>query len=164
MIFVTVGSMFPFDRLIKTVDVWIETSGYREVLFQIGNGAYRPAHARWVRSLTPVEFTQSIRNCDVLVAHLGMGSIISAMQARKPVILLPRRVALGEVTSDHQVHGTAWLRGRQGIWIADDETTLARLLDEFVQGAILAPTESASQYASPELIEKVRAFISQAAA
>jgi UDP-N-acetylglucosamine transferase subunit ALG13 len=88
-----------------------------------------------------------------------MGSIITAMQAQKPVILLPRQFALGEHTSDHQMHGTDWLKGRPGIWIAEDVADLHRLLDEFLQGNIRRPTDKAAQFASPELIENVRSFL-----
>ena len=44
MIFVTIGSMFPFDRLIRVMDDWTARSGRKDVLAQIGNGGYVPQH------------------------------------------------------------------------------------------------------------------------
>ncbi|WP_165349640.1 glycosyltransferase [Methylibium sp. Pch-M] len=159
MIFVTIGSMFPFDRLVRAVDRWAGHANYSAVSMQIGAGTYHPKNAKWVRTLPPDEFSNAIRNCDLMVAHLGMGSIISAMQAQKPVILLPRKMQLGEATSDHQLHGMEWLRGRPGVWIAEDESQMEELLGSFVDGKLNQAIEAASQYASVEMIEKVKKFV-----
>ena len=52
MIFVTIGSMFPFDRLIRAMDDWAAAQPEPvELVAQIGEGSYRPAHMRWVPSL-----------------------------------------------------------------------------------------------------------------
>ena len=159
MIFVTTGSMFPFDRLTKAVDEWAQENVLQDVLIQIGTGEYEPLQARWVRMMRPLEFSESINTCNLVVAHLGMGSIITAMQAQKPIILFPRQFALGEHTSDHQLHGTDWLKDRPGIFIADDVANLHRLLNDFVRGEIGQPTDKAANYASPKLIENLRRFI-----
>ncbi len=159
MIFVTVGSMFPFDRLAQAADAWAEHNRSRDMLVQIGAGAYEPKHARWVRMMRTNEFNNAIAGCDLVVAHLGMGSIITAMQAQKPIVLLPRIYELGEHTSDHQMHATDWLADRPGIWIAKDTADLHRLLGDFVSGRITQPSEKAASFASPELIENVRSFI-----
>lgn len=159
MIFVTVGSMFPFDRLAQAADAWARRNASQDVLVQIGEGRFVPKHARWVRMMRPGEFNDTISACDLVVAHLGMGSIITAMQAQKPVVLMPRIYELGEHTSDHQMHGTEWLRDKPGIWIAKDESELQQLLDEYVVGNIASPSEKATSIASPELIARVRQFI-----
>lgn len=159
MIFATVGSMFPFDRLARSVDGWSGRNPGRDVLIQIGSGEYQPQHARWVRMLRPTEFSQAIATCSLVVAHLGMGSIITAMQARKSIVLLPRIYELGEHTSDHQMHGTEWLRDKPGIWIAQDERQLQILLDDFQAGRIAGPSEQVGSTASEELIGNVRRFI-----
>lgn len=49
MIFVTVGNLDPFDRLIRAFDEWLaEQPGPVEAIAQIGMGTYRPQHCRWV--------------------------------------------------------------------------------------------------------------------
>ncbi len=159
MIFATIGSMFPFDRMAKGVDDWLASHPGCEALIQIGSGSYEPKHGKWVRMLRPTEFNQTVRDCKLVVAHLGMGSIITAMQSQKPVILLPRQFSLGEHTSDHQMHGTDWLQGRPGIWIADDVPHLHRLLDQYLRGEIRQPTDQAAQFASPELLQNLRNFL-----
>ena len=44
MIFVTIGSMFPFDRLIRAMDAFAQANPGTEILAQIGTGDYVPAH------------------------------------------------------------------------------------------------------------------------
>ena len=159
MIFVSVGSMFPFERLVRTVDAWSDARGIREVLVQIGGGEYVPRHVKWIRSLSPSVFQSTVDTCDLLVAHVGMGTLLAGMQAKKPMLLLPRIKALGEHTTDHQVHTARWMRGRQGIWIADNETHLGELLDGFLAGEMRDLPENVPPHASAELIANVRRFL-----
>lgn len=159
MIFATVGSMFPFDRFAQALDEWARDSGYDDVLLQIGEGEYIPQYVKWVRTLRPAEFKQAVADCDLVVAHLGMGSIITAMQAVKPIVLFPRARELGEHTSDHQAHGVEWLDGRPGLWIAHDIPQLRERLDEFRAGTLIGSLDAVSPHASDELIGHVREFI-----
>jgi UDP-N-acetylglucosamine transferase subunit ALG13 len=136
VIFVTIGSMFPFDRLIRAMDAWAASQlesgqpaggqpGEGEgVLAQIGDGGYRPRHMRWVRSLEREEYARTVAAAELVVAHAGMGSVITAGEHGKPIVLLPRRAAAGEHTNDHQVDTARWLRTRPGIYLADAEADL----------------------------------------
>ena len=49
VIFLTIGSMFPFDRLVRAMDDWAGTGSQCEILALIGAGSYEPRHMRWVR-------------------------------------------------------------------------------------------------------------------
>src|SRR3954453_23339807 len=86
MIFVTVGSMMAFDRLILSMDKWALAHTDRDVLAQIGGGTYRPNHMRWTRMLPPSEFHETVRSAAVIVAHAGMGSYFAAAEMRKPIV------------------------------------------------------------------------------
>ena len=126
MIFVTIGSAFPFDRLIRAMDAWAETTGRGdECLAQIGEGAYRPAHMDWRTSLTESDFAATVKAARVVVSHAGMGSVITAMRHQTPIVLLPRRLAAGEHTTDHQMATARWLEDKPGVFIAQGETELA---------------------------------------
>ena len=112
MIFVTIGSMFPFDRMIRAMDAWAGSEGAgEEILAQIGAGAYEPAHMAWVRKLDRPAYADAIRRSRLVVAHAGVGSIVTAGEIGRPIVVLPRRAHLGEHTSDHQVETVGWLRG-----------------------------------------------------
>ena len=49
MIFATVGTQLPFDRLIVALDQWAASSPDVEVFAQIGRGEYRPGPITWTR-------------------------------------------------------------------------------------------------------------------
>ena len=80
---------------------------------------------RWVRSLERADYARAVAGAELVVAHAGMGSVITAGEHGKPIVLLPRRAAAGEHTNDHQVDTARWLRGRPGIHVADAEDDLA---------------------------------------
>ncbi|MGE5271165.1 MAG: hypothetical protein ACM3JG_16005 [Thiohalocapsa sp.] len=77
------------------------------------------------------------------------------MEARKPLIAMPRREALNEIRSDHQIATAQWLREVPGVTVADDVEALAAALDA---GAWTSP-QSLAPEASAELIAAIRAFI-----
>lgn len=93
----------PFDRLIRWADAWAERSGRSDVIAQIGPSQLTPAHLRFQPLLEPDEFRRHVREADALIAHAGMGSIITALELGKPILVVPRLGRLGETRNDHQV-------------------------------------------------------------
>jgi UDP-N-acetylglucosamine transferase subunit ALG13 len=130
LIFVTIGSMLPFDRLIAAMDQWAGENSAETVFFQIGDGAFEPKHGRFARIVPPGDYRATLQAAELVVAHAGMGSAISAAEIAKPIVLLPRRADLREHTTDHQAHTARWLRGRDGIFVADTEHDLPRRIAE----------------------------------
>jgi len=158
VIFVTIGSMFPFDRMIRAMDAWAAVEGRgEEVLAQIGAGGFEPRHMRWVRRLERDAYAEAMGGSRLVVAHAGVGSVVTAGELGKPIVVMPRRAALGEHTSDHQVETASWLRGKPGLVVADAEADLPGCIAAAAAaahaGARLAPT------ADPGLIERLRHFI-----
>lgn len=130
MIFVTVGSMLPFDRLIAEMDRWSAAHSAMRVFAQIGSGAFEPKQMRWERMVPPQAFEDHVREADLIVAHAGMGSVITAAEFGKPIVLVPRYAAQREHTTDHQVHTADWLRGRPGIHIATRDDDLGATVEK----------------------------------
>jgi UDP-N-acetylglucosamine transferase subunit ALG13 len=156
MIFVTVGAQMAFDRLVRTVDEWAGLRGRSDIFAQIGASDYRPRHITATRFLDPAEFRGRVEGARVVVAHAGMGSIITALELGKPIIVMPRRGDLHETRSDHQV-ATAKHFVRQGrIIVAFDEHELVEKLD---QAVTLCGGEPISDRASPRLIAALRFFL-----
>ncbi len=160
VIFVTVGSMFPFDRLVRAMDNWAQATPGREVVAQIGDGAFTPEHMRWVRRLEPTAFEDAVNRADLVVAHAGIGSMLTARTAGTPIVLLPRRRQLGEHNSDHQVETVMSLRGRKGIFIADSETDLAQAMQAALTDG--PPAALTGSSADPAFIARIRGFIEAA--
>jgi UDP-N-acetylglucosamine transferase subunit ALG13 len=157
VIFVTVGSADPFDRLVRAVDEWAGSRRRTDVFAQIGKSRYEPRHMEAVQFLSPSEFRERVRTARFVVAHAGMGSIITALEAGTPIIVMPKWEHLGEHRSDHQVATAKRFGQKQGIIVASDEKDLIVKLD--LEEALSSPTTIA-QEASPELISAIRTFIS----
>src|SRR5579863_2924039 len=146
MIFVTVGSMFPFERLIRSMDDWTSQHPEQQVIAQIGGGNYEPRHMGWHRIIAPNEYKKTVQACQVIVAHAGTGSVFTASEFRKPIVLLPRRAAQREHTTDHQLDTANWLEGRPGIFVAWSENDLERSIERASQVSgklqLLIPTSA----------------------
>jgi len=128
MIFVSVGTQFGFDRLVRSVDEWAQDRKDVEVFAQIADGKYVPSHIAWKRRLTVDQFDERFEAADVIVSHAGMGNIIKALLGRKPIIVLPRDFALGEHRNDHQSATARKLSGLEGCYFAADTLSLQEYL------------------------------------
>jgi len=104
MIFLTVGTQFPFDRLVKAVDEAVSQNGFNEKIFaQIGASSYRPCSFDVVASMEKEVFDKHIREASAIIAHAGMGTITIALEYNKPLLVMPRVKKYNEVVNDHQV-------------------------------------------------------------
>src|SRR5687767_9745951 len=125
MIFVTVGTQLPFDRMIRAVDEWAGKSGNGEEVFaQIGPSDYKPKHIRYSAFIAADEFEHRSREARAVVAHAGMGSIITALTMGKPILVMPRRAAMGEQRNDHQLATARHFLAQGRIGVAADEHEL----------------------------------------
>ncbi len=104
MIFVILGTQkFQLNRLLKTLDQFVEQGKItEEIVAQIGYSDYLPKRYQYVEFLNKEEFDEMIQKADVVIAHSGVGSIISALNAKKPVIVYPRLAKFREHIDDHQ--------------------------------------------------------------
>jgi len=130
VILVSIGTMLPFDRLIRAADSWAAQHDGEPVTAQIGGGLYEPRHMEWSRLLPPAEFEGLVEQCRLLVTHAGTGSFLLAAEKQRPIVLMPRRAKWKEHTTDHQLHTARWLRDKPGVHVAMD--------DEELPGAIAA--------------------------
>ena len=162
MIFLTVGTQLPFDRMTSAVDAWCAETGQGASVFgQIGHLApdsYRPKHFEWVEMVDPPTFDKHIREASAIVSHAGMGSIITAMSSGTPIVIFPRRGHLGEQRNDHQFATVQWFADKPGIFAAGDETALPAVLNR-VMGGDAMTGGGISPFASKELIDALRGFI-----
>lgn len=159
VIFASVGSMLPFDRFVMAVDEWAQANPAQEVFIQIGGGDYEPRHAPFARMVPLADYRRRLDACDLFVAHVGMGSILQALEAGKQMLLFPRDYSLGEHTTDHQMHTAARFRDRAGLEIVDTvdqlKAGITRLLAQPLAGG-----GSFSTRASPQLTAAVATFLS----
>jgi UDP-N-acetylglucosamine transferase subunit ALG13 len=156
LIFVTVGAQMPFDRLIEWVDAWAEARSRSDVIAQTGPGSYVPRTLRVEAFLPPAEFRSRMAEADAIVGHAGMGTIITALELGKPILVLPRRAALAETRNDHQVATARRFAETGRVLAAFDEEELMLKLDQVES---FEPSGSLGSTASTELIEGLRRFV-----
>jgi len=131
MIFLTVGTQFPFDRLIKTVDELVSHNGFEQKIFaQIGNSLYQPRNFKAVSSLEKQLFDKRMREASSIISHAGMGTIMMALDNRKPLLAMPRLSKYGEVVNDHQVAIARKFEELGLILVAYKEHELPKKLEE----------------------------------
>lgn len=156
MIFVTVGTQGPFDRLVRTVDDWAGQRGRHDVFAQIGPSSYSPKHIEAKPFIPPDEFRKNTEAAWVVVAHAGMGSIITALEFGKRIVVMPRRCDLREHRSDHQIATAKRLSDRGLVQAAFDEADLRDKLDRL---DACRSSDRLGTEASPYLLATLRAFI-----
>ena len=138
MIFVTSGSMLPFDRLFRVIDDAV-ASGIivDEVFGQIGESRYKPKNYAFTRFLEKEQFDKRVQEASLVIAHAGIGVIMQALESKTPLLVLPRRAELGEHVNDHQV-STAEKFESLGHVVAFEEQTLQDKLQK-VQSFVPKP-------------------------
>jgi len=100
MIFLTVGSQIPFDRLVRAVDI---QENSETVFAQIGASDYTPQYIKYVKFMEKDEFDRQLETCSAVISHAGMGTIIQSVIAGKPLLVVPRLKKYNEVVNDHQM-------------------------------------------------------------
>lgn len=157
MIFLTVGTQKPFDRLVSAVDSWASESG-EEVFAQIGGSSLRPEHLDWHRFINAQEFRQKSADADIIVAHAGMGTILTGLDLGKPVVVVPRLHALGEHRNDHQLATVDQLSRFPSIRPVYELEALGATLDALKNAP---PPESEVAQASSGLLLTIQNFIQE---
>ncbi len=157
MIFLTVGNWHKgFDRLVKAVDEFVGNGVITDhVTAQTGYGSYKPERLTAVDFCSPSEFRNLIAKAWLVISHAGMGTMMETVKQRKPIIVVPRRSALGEVSNDHQL-ATARQLESEGKVLAAYEVT--ELPDKIQEARDFMP---AVGQGGQEIIRAVEAFIEQ---
>ena len=160
MIFVTVGTDMPFDRLISVVDHWAREEGRTDVFAQIGENGSKPGFLQFSRFLDPAEFNRRFASASLIISHAGMGTILSALRFGKPVLVMPRRASLGEQRNEHQLATAHHLLKLGKIEVAFEENELREKLNHLDS---LAAKETIGCFASENLLLAIRSFIREKA-
>lgn len=158
MIFVTVGTQLPFPRLIDAMNAL--APDLQEPVIAQTCAAAEADNARWgalqaSSHMAPDLFNVRFAEARVVVAHAGIGTILSARRWGKPLVILPRRYALGEHRNDHQLATARQVAGLTGIHVAWEAAELAALVAR-------PDLEASPETESPDharLLARLRQFI-----
>lgn len=114
------------------------------------------ANIKTVPFLPPAESKLAVQRADVVVAHAGMGSILSALELGKTIIVFPRRFEMGEHRNDHQMATARAFENHPLIKVAYNEEDLYRFLNE---GGLGQVGEMLSPYAPEEFISSLKRIL-----
>jgi UDP-N-acetylglucosamine--N-acetylmuramyl-(pentapeptide) pyrophosphoryl-undecaprenol N-acetylglucosamine transferase len=148
---VTVGTnQFSFRRLVERVAAIVPPGVH--VVWQTGStdtsGLDIDSHV-----LIPAEdLAGAMRHADLVIAHAGAGSAISAMRAGRRPVLVPRRSLHHEHVDDHQAQIGAEL-GRQGLATALE-------VDDLSWAGLTAACQQVTQPSSPAMFDLVEGGVS----
>jgi UDP-N-acetylglucosamine transferase subunit ALG13 len=156
VILLTVGTQLPFDRLVTAVDTWAGHNLDQRIVAQIGPSRIVPKNFASMDFYDPGKFVSLQRECTVMVAHAGMGSIISAMQMGKPIVVMPRDHKRGEHRNGHQFATVEKFANRPGIYSARGETEVVSLLD---RRQSLRPSPPIEDQAPQDFIDSLSEYL-----
>jgi UDP-N-acetylglucosamine transferase subunit ALG13 len=74
-----------------------------EVFAQIGLCNYKPQNMEYVKMLQKEAFDSYLQKASTIISHAGVGTITTALDNHKPLLVMPRLKKYGEVVNDHQL-------------------------------------------------------------
>lgn len=154
MIFVTIGTQLPFDRLIRIIDD-LAPQMNEEVIAQVYKCGFKPKNIKTVDFIAPDEFNNIFDKARLIISHAGMGTILSALQKGKPIIVFPRIAAMGEHRNEHQMATARKFKELGSVNVAMNEEELKAMLLNGEQTAL----QHIGNSASPSLIQSIEEFI-----
>lgn len=153
MVFATIGTSEPFDRLVRALDALPDGE---DLVVQTGLSLVRLRRATYLPFLPYGEVVAHVRRARVVVTHAGAGSVMTCLGQGKRPIVVPRLRRFGETADDHQLTFGRRLAAAGLVTLVED----TRLLADAVQTAPGAPPSPLSTAES--LTGDLRLFLAEA--
>ena len=105
MILVTLGTQDKtFPRLLHAIQKQIDNGNIKDkVIVQAGSTEFDSPDMEIFDLIDRDKFADLISECDLLITHGGVGSIITGLKNNKKIIAAARLERYGEHTNDHQL-------------------------------------------------------------
>ena len=100
------------------------------------------------------EFEKVFAQARLIVAHAGMGTILSALRNSKPLVIFPRIASIGEHRNEHQRATALMIKEKNYAYVATNEKELRELLH-----MDLRPLKKIGEFASESLVKSLKDFI-----
>ena len=156
MIFVILGTQDkPFSRILKALDREIKNKNIKEkVIVQAGCTNYKSKYMEIYDYLDMKTFNNYIKECDYVITHGGVGSILDSLKNNKKVLVVPRKKEYDEHENDHQVQITSKFT-EMGYIISCDNTK--KILDKIQELKNFEPKKFKSN--NKKMIENLENYI-----
>lgn len=163
MIFVATGTQEPFDRLIRTIDRLAPSLDTDRVVAQVCHSTYTARHIECHDFLSPSHFDALFLEAELVVAHAGMGTILSALAKEKPLLVMPRLARFGEHRNDHQLATAMAFEKLRYVYVAYDEAQLEKMLVDLLANKA-GQLHRIAPHATGGLVEELRSLANEVAA
>ncbi len=130
-LFVSVGTQLPFERLLNAVEN-IENIRIEKCIYQIAESNFKSSFGEVYDFLNPKDYDNYFNECDVFISHAGMGSIITAIDNDKPIIIMPRIFSYGEHRNDHQIATAEQYKSFKNVYCANNSKEIESILKVIV--------------------------------
>ncbi len=132
MILVTLGTNDEsFERLLKAIDKEIEKGTIKDkVIVQAGCTKYESKNMEILDLVPREEFDRLIKECDLLITHGGVGSILTGINYGKKVIAVPRLAKYNEHGNDHQLQIVENFSKKKYILAVKDMNKLGKTIEK----------------------------------
>jgi len=140
LIFLTVGNWHKgYNRLVKAVDD-LKGRGIiaDEIVAQIGRCSYCPNNLKAIAFCSPSKFVENIDRARLIISHAGVGTMARVIKQGKPIIVVPRKASLGEISNDHQFATAKQLESESKVLVAYE---VSELPDKLQQAKSFVPAK-----------------------
>lgn len=158
MIFVTVGTQLPFDRLLYTVENAFQSIENLQIIAQIGQSSFFSSKIETYKEMTIAEFNDCVVKSSLIIGHAGIGTILTAAAARKPVCIMPRRAEFNEHRNNHQVGTSERFATTNGCYIFNNEKELITSYKKSLEISFDSPITDLAPY---ETVNNLNQIISE---
>lgn len=100
--FLTVGTQLTFDRLVSYAERYSKEFCDTQFIYQVGEDGKCPECSMCHKFIDQNQFENIIEKVDFVVAHCGIGIIMTSAEYAKPIACCPRDSELREHRNDHQ--------------------------------------------------------------
>lgn len=101
-----------------------------KVVMQIGYTKYKPVNSQYFDFAEYSKIQKFNRDARIVVSHAGVGSILTALEQKKHLIIIPRLKKYGESIDDHQLEIAKELSVNSNVNVIYDVDNLSDLLKE----------------------------------
>lgn len=132
MILVTLGTNDKtFPRLLEALDKEIEKGNIKDkVVIQAGSTKYESKNMEIFDLIERDKFDKLMDECDLLITHGGVGSILTGLNKGKKVIAVPRLSKYKEHVNDHQLQIVENFSKHKYILAANDLNKLSKIIEK----------------------------------
>lgn len=160
MIFIITGTQEPFDRMVKVVDEIAANYKDKTFIAQVSKSTLNTSNLKTFNFIPPLEFNKYFEQAELIVSHAGMGTILSALERNKPIVVMPRYAKYGEHRNDHQ-EATCKVFDKLGyVNVAYDESELKDILTRFLEEGA-SSLHKIGKFASESLISSINQYVEQ---